>query len=363
MKHDISSWQATSIAILTAVALASCSTTPAPRPLPLHAAFLPLIVEEIPSDHQREEVPTVRLDLEAGPIAAQLVNGLQGRGFTLVTNLELPEGALRDRSGSAGNQLWQLQAAALGADVLVRAKVFYEPAIDSSINEKFWLNLPLFLIGGPFCYFIDDRSYEGRARIQAEFFDLTDIHEMLDEDARLLEFPILGEFSGADFDFFDRAGTSVSSYALSTLIPCGLLARNTTAVDSELESEVVNTIVNDLLSKISQLRVEFLNNDLATFHIIERQTIVQRTEAGNVRVAFPIKLSSNSSGLRNFILKVGETELMSGALNQSPDKSGLIWIRSEDLPVSQDEQHLRLRVVDAAGGRRSYTFKIRAVAP
>jgi len=345
-------------AVLVVLALVGCSSTPVPRPLPLHAVFLPLVVEETPGDLPAEEASPLQLELQSDAVAAELVRGLQGSAFCLVTNLEAADASAETISQRAQDQLWQQEAAAAGADVLVRAKVFYERQITDSINDKFWLNLPLFLLGGPFCFFINDRSYKGRARLQAEFFDLTDLHDALDEDARLLEFPIIGEFASVDFDFVDRAGKGAPRYLLGLLVPAGLLARSTDTVGVRVESAAVELIVSDLLSKIGELRPEFLQNDLATFHILEDETVVERRGDGRVRVAFPIELNRGSSGLRDFVLSAGDTELMNGNLDDAPDSEGRIWVRGDELAVPAELQYVRLRVVDAVGGRRSYTFPI-----
>ena len=343
---------------LAGLPLVGCASSPAPRPLPLHAVFLPLIVQESPSDDIPEEGETLRLNLEPGPIATEIARELQGQGFTRVTILPIPAGGAEGQESHARNLLWQQQAADLGGDVLVRAEVTYEPRVSTAINEKFWLNMPLFLLGGPFCYFIDDRSYEARAYIKAEFFDLTDIHDELNEDARLLEFPILGEFERVQFDFVDRAGSSTTSYAISLLVPAGLLASETENVDGLVESAAVEAIVEDLLGKIGRLRTEFLNNDLATFHIIESKLVVERATDGTVRFAVPVQLNADSRGLRDYSLKAGNVELASGTFDTAPDTQRRSWIRRDGLLVPEGEQFLRLRIVDAVGGRRSYTFHI-----
>ena len=68
-------------------------------------------------------------------------------------------------------------------------------------------NLPLFLLGGPACYFVDDVSYHGEARLSGQVFDLNAIraeHATL-EDGRAQLLHVESRFQEATLDFLDRA--------------------------------------------------------------------------------------------------------------------------------------------------------------
>ena len=331
-------------------------------PLPFHLGVLPLEIEasEV-EDELAEQEDALQLDLDAARLEAALQRELEGTAFTRVTVLQAPahpEGTNGGTNGSHAPDEASLQELAYeqGVDMILRAKLVYDPVVDGHINDKFWLNFPLFALGGPFCYFIDDRSYDCRARLVAEFHDTSRPRDELNDRSVILGLPIMAECEGVDLDFIDRAEASASSYALSFLIPAGLLAKENEAVDREVEDGVLQTLCWDLAGKVQNARPEFHQSDLARFHMDERVADVRRNGKGRVDADCPF-VDTSDRGLRRFGLSAGGALLEQGSPALEDD--GRFWIRLRGLDVPADVHHVQLFVEGAGGSARRYTLSIR----
>jgi len=333
-----------------------CTTAPTPdEPLSFHVAVMPLDIQA-----SSEVVPAggLTLDLDGERLATALSETLAGRGFVRVSLLEQSE----ERGGVPESRLhreryWQERAQQADADMIVRVRLDYDTAVDEHTNDKFCLNLPpFFLLGGPFCYFLDDRSYKASAGLQVDFFDLTDVHDALLDEYRVLELSICAEFEGTSLDFIDRAGSSVRWYLASLVVPAGLLARQTDAVQQRIETEAVEELTQELLSEVLAFRLDFHQNDLASFHLDESSLRVRRAPDGTMSLAIPF-VDTGGTGLRAYSLSAAGHELLRGDLSDAREIDGRIWIQGI-VVVPTEARFLRLRVEDATDGARSYTFRV-----
>jgi hypothetical protein len=351
-----------------AAACRSAQTVPEGPALPFHVALIPTevhdttVLTETPSQPVYAEPASgardddMRIELTTENVSKALRSEL-ARAFVRATLLELPEDPRRlaELSPAEFEQHWQQEARAVGADLLVRTRLLVDPAIGGERNEKFWLNLPLFLLGGPMCYFVGDRRYELSARLQAEFFDVSQGHASL-EDYALLTIPLYVEFPGVDLRFLDRAD-GAGDYALSLLVPAGLLARETTEIEQELEQRLPRELGRELAAKVVSERSQFEQNPaLGAFRLEASSARLEPGQAGTLRVRVPVQELPGANRLYRYELLSGETVLASRDF-PSAAADGRRFIEDE-LLLPEGTEYLNVRVVDAKANTRSYTLRV-----
>jgi hypothetical protein len=283
-----------------------------------------------------------------------------GHAFVRTTLLELPAdpAELAGKSSLEREQYWQEKAREAGADLLVRTRLLHNPTIDGRRNEKFWLNLPLFLLGGPMCYFVSDRSYQSSARLQAEVFDVSQGHESL-ADYALLTIPLYAESGELDLRFLDRA-EGAKDYAVSILVPAGLLARETEDVEAEVEELLPQYLGRELAAKVFAQRSELEQNLALGAFMLEAQAVqLEPGSEGRLRVRVPVQELAGPGGLHRYELCAGGSVLSSGdfASGSTAGGRGLI---DEELSLPAGTEYLTVRVTDAGANTRSYTLPVGA---
>jgi len=359
------------IPLLLVAALAACSSprrVPEASPLAFHVALIPTEIHDTsvstatPSEPVYAGAPSgpdddMRLELSTDAVSRALCDEL-GAAFVRATLLELPDdpAALAALGPVEVERYWQERAREAGADLLVRTRLLLDPSVDGGRNEKFWLNLPLFLLGGPMCYFVGDRSYALGARLQAEVFDVSEGHEVLDDYA-LLAIPLHVEFDEADLRFLDRA-SGAGVYALSLLVPSGLLARETASIEGELEERVPRELGRELAAQVLAERAQFEQNlTLGAFALESRSAKVERGPGGRVSVRVPVQELSRVGALHRYELCSGSTLLASSDFSAAPASAGRRVIEAE-LELPDGVEYLGVRVTDGGANVRSYTLRI-----
>ena len=356
------------ISWLLAGACASSQRAPEGAPLPFHVALIPTEVHDTsvltatPAEPVYAEPAAdapeddMRLDLSTASVSRSLREEL-ARAFVRTTLLELPadRASLDGMSAAEREQFWQERARAAGADLLVRTRLLIDPAIDGERNEKFWLNLPLFLLGGPMCYFVGDRSYRASARLQAEVFDASEGHATL-SDFELLTIPLYVEAGEQYLRFLDRAD-GAADYAISLLVPAGLLARSTSDIEAEMEERLPRALGRELAAKVFSERAQFEQNlALGAFQLEAQVASLEPLSAGRLRVRVPVRKLSGDVDLHRYELRAGETLLESRDFPAaSADGRRLI---EHELTLPAGAEYLNVRLMDARANTRSYTLRV-----
>lgn len=341
------------------------------EPLPFHVALIPTeihdtsVLSATSTEPRYEEPPPgapaddLRLELSSAAVSRALRAELE-QVFVRTTLLELPDDSAQlARLGPfEREQYWQARARAAGADLLLRPRLTFDPVVTGERNEKFWLNLPLFLLGGPMCYFVGDRSYGLTARLQAEIFDASEGHESL-ADYALLTIPLYAEFDSVDLRFLDRA-SGAGDYALSLLIPAGLLARETDAIEAELEERLPTELGRELAAKVFAERSQFEQNPaLGAFRLEAGAARLEPIADGCMRVRVPVQELGTASPLNRYEIRAGDRLLASRNFSSTASVDGRRFIEA-DLELPPGAQFLSVRVVDASSNVRSYTLPIKA---
>src|SRR5262249_29400321 len=153
---------------------------------------------------------------------------------------------------------------------VLECELSYAPTLQCHSNEKFWLNLPLFLLGGPACYFVDDVSYVGEAQLNGNLFDLSAIrgdHATL-EDGRAQVLHVESRFQETTLDFLHRADGNVGAFAASVVVPAGFLSRENQSAGHKIALEIAAELSRGLARAVRGGSHEILVADrLAGFHL------------------------------------------------------------------------------------------------
>ena len=354
---------------LAAAACRSSAPVPEGAPLPFHVALIPTEIHDttVPTATPSEPVYPQRsaqsanddMHLELG--SKELSRALErelARAFVRTTLLELPADPAELGAGPLEREhYWQERAHAVGADLLVRTRLLIDPNVVSERNEKFWLNVPLWLmLGGPLCWFVSDRSYGFTARLQAEVFDTSEGHESL-ADYTLLQIPLYAEFRGVDLTLIDRAD-DVGDYALSILVPAGLLAKETEDVEEELEDRLPVHLGRELARKVFAERTQFEQNlALGAFKLQAEAASLEPAPEGRVRVRVPVQELPGANKLHRYELASGATKLASRNFQSASGADGQRIIE-EEVALPPDAEYLNVRVVDGGLNTRSYTLRV-----
>jgi hypothetical protein len=251
-------------------------------PLPFHVAVIPFTADEVrdPGAPAGGEHRGFRLALDPDLVSKAVVAGLDGSCFSRATLIDYPKDVSREAfeslSASERDAYWVRACEAAGADLVLECELAYSPKLHSGHNEKFWMNLPLFLLGGPACYFVDDVSYQGDAHLYGSLFDLNAIradHATL-EDGRAQILRLESRFQDTSLDFMDRAGGNVGLFAASILVPAGLLSHESGSAERKVSAAVSADLARGLARSVRDGAHEILVADrLAGFHLDPRSSV------------------------------------------------------------------------------------------
>jgi len=251
--------------IAVAMLAAGCAAN-APRseaPLPFHVAVVPI---GVPSSVETDAEGVV-LALDSERITCDIVDELDGRVFSRASAIDLPSsvGAEEFNAWSGPERdAWTLEAArTLEADLLLEWEVDAHSPVEHESNEKFWLNLPLFLLGGPACWFVDDQTYHVDARLSGILSDLGPVNAgrttLQRGGSRLSD--LEARVDDATLDFLDRVGGNPGQLVLSVLVPPGFLGREGARAEEALSEKVSGLLATELRNRVSDDRNRILRGE------------------------------------------------------------------------------------------------------
>lgn len=253
-----------SLAACAVLFAAACATTQQQRErLPFHVAVAPVeVVTDLSLAAKAGEPTELQIGLDRDRVIERLEQAV-ATTFAKVTVLPRPTG---DEPAGARATGWITAAQEAGADLLLVAELRYHPAVQSELNDRFWLNLPLFAIGGPFCWFVADRTYYCQSRLDGELFDVTAAgasrRRTLDPSSRVVRLPARG--AEASLNFLQRAD-GVGSYLLSVVCPAGLLATESAAIPGALDEAIVDQLCAQMATDMTDRETEIREADLVDF--------------------------------------------------------------------------------------------------
>jgi len=241
---------------LLLVGLCACATTPPPpAPLPLHVALIPVRVSAVEPPPLIDAEPAVLApQLDAVRVSEALVAALRATCFARVSLLDAPPAPAERWSDESRDAWWVQRAQDRGADLVLACELRHADRVHHRRNARFWGNLSLFRLGGPACYFVNDRSYEVNAELEAELHDVARLtvrtEELGGDAARVLRATCA--YREADLDFLDRAGGRAPPFLASLIVPAGLLASESEATVEHLEERMVAELAGRLATTLRE---------------------------------------------------------------------------------------------------------------
>lgn len=252
MNHSIRRRYTSSRTLLLTALLAGCASQSRNiERLPFHVAIAPPVVridEQMASQQPDGDAIELSLAIDANKVAEQLAQSMSAT-FMQVSTLA----ADADADASKSIRDWAKKAQEVGADMLLFPKITYSPTVHSSLNDRFWLNLPLFAIGGPLNWFVADRSYYCDTELAGQLFDISVatadgmLQEALDDNARVID--ITSPAIEASLNFLDRADGTMP-FMLSLVVPAGLIASESSGASGALDNIVVAQVSKDMASSM-----------------------------------------------------------------------------------------------------------------
>jgi len=366
--------------LLMAVLASSCaSEVRRDEPLlPFNIAVAPVhcgvLSEPVDPSAPAPEKDDMQLAIDPADLASRMKGMLEMQCFARVTLLEPPADESPDefahKSAEQRDAYWTEAAKRASADLLLESELRAAPQMHNGTNEKFWLNLPLFFAGGPFCYFISDNAYNGDARLDAWVYDLRSASAAREsaQDAHPELAHVQARFTNTDLNFLARAGGNVALYALSFVVPAGFLSRKSDRVEQRVAEEASEDLAQGLVRELHSEAEHVLRGDsVSSFHVAAESQVTWR----DAELEFTGEV----------ILRVGEIERMDRWKLEASGCSSSGEFR-ESLPSEQSldaqDRYLRYplairmrceradtaRLTVVGGGRnaisRTFTFRVRA---
>lgn len=388
------------------VVLGCRSPEAAEPPLPFHVALIPVTVDR-PFDRDLaerdveseagDEPPVLNLFYRSDDVTTRVEAALRERSFTQLTTMGYP--AASSGSGDSGtgdsgtgdidsakdragffrrstrdrDRHWIRVATEQGADLVVEVSLAYQFEVEPWINNKFWLNLPLFGLGGPFCYFVADRSYDVNLILNATLYDLNLISrgaaELGTPSAMVLTTEVRTE--SVDLNFIDRAGGHLGLYAASVLVPAGLLAIRSDSVAEQVRERALQSAIDGLVERVFERRREVVEAaSLVDFRLSANHLRIVRSEAGwEVSGAVLLPRERGRDGLSRIELRIDDGDRILAKFDGEIDEvviggptsnRSVAVVFSASIASEADARYLRLRIVDSTlnENARSFTFAL-----
>lgn len=342
----------------------SCAGTPEPEPepLPFHVALIPLSSSTVRESPQIAEHPdATEMDLRPDPldVSHALADALRSTCFTDVTVLEpppTPGGVPRPTDDD-----WIRLAREARADLVYEFSLRHEETIREDKNGLFWLNVPLFLVGGPGCYFLDDHTYRVEAELTGSLYDLYAIDgdeiRLGDPSARVALTNV--RFEEVDLDFIDRAD-GTGEFGVSLICPSGFLAEDDEGVEAVVNEAVVADLARQVVASLQSRRADILRPEYLVPFVVDPDSVaIELLGDDSFRLEAPVELRSDAAVLRmhSYRLEVGD-EVREGVFPDVP--TGEPYRVVEAFAAPPEVELVRLELCAGARDRfvRAYTFRL-----
>jgi len=300
--------------IVCALSWSACAaTTPKAPRQPFHVAIIPVSGSTALEDLKGAEDSDVKLTLDTDRLSNSIRDALDGTCFTRATLLTPPADVSPADfdcwDAERRDAHWLAQAQAIDADLVLECDLAFAGKVVGESNEKFWLNLPLFLLGGPGCYFVGDRTYRGDARLRASLYELHALNDARatfgDGRSRLAQ--VESRFRDAAFDFLDRANGNVAQYAISIVVPAGLLATSGEGVERNLSTHVADHLASGLAREIALQGREIAGADRVAPIRIDPHVRAHTSSDGIVVTGAVVLSCGDLDRMEDFVLTCGST--------------------------------------------------------
>lgn len=355
-------WNSDALLVGLAVLLGGCHS-PTPRSsfqMPFHVAVAPVVIETTDS----AEPGSFSISLDSAFVSTELGAALNRDCFARVTLLDLPRGTTLREFASMSRErqllLCQDQAKAEGASLVLLSSIKTSRRVSHGLNETFWLNLPLFFLGGPLCWFVNDRSYLSPASLNAMLYDMGPLSA---GDPPALLTSISAESAPeVRLDLLRRSGNNIGYHLLSILVPAGLVAKHTGFVKANVRNLVVDQVIDDLSQRLNQSEQEvFVARRMLSFH--PEAVRITRSSSNTLQFEADVMLfrEGGVDRLSRFSLLVEGNLKRAADFPEGVDVDGRTSYRiSEEIHIPANADFIELRIMDAstASKQRAYTYSL-----
>jgi hypothetical protein len=218
--------------------------------LPKHVAIAPCRLAADPLAPLLDEAPLL-LRMSGAGVQDALQARIDGRSYARATRL-VPEDPVEFRVLQEEGQFNLLidQAREDHADLLLTSELRYQPVVTSDWNGLLAPNLALFLIGGPFCWLLEDTTYSVDVTMTAKLYDLRRVPVNQRATRPWEAAQVTASFETTDLGFLDRA--EWYHYLLSLLWPPSFMALETEAARRGLADEIAEEIADQVAMKLRE---------------------------------------------------------------------------------------------------------------
>lgn len=357
------------------LALAACKTA-APLdqrpPLPFHVALAPVASADVRTDlragsggdaTEMRIAPDERLQ---SALTRAIAAALRERAFAQVTILP-PATTDPDPAAVAKRDAELVRGAREhGADLLLCVDLAVQPILREEKNGVFWVNFPLFLIGGPFGWWIPDHTYTADAQVTGWFYDPRALGGGADEAALRASRELASASRRAermDLRFTERADDA-GDYLLSMVWPCGFLAVESDELEAELAARVVDQLAKGLARSVLEQSAELERGDAPFALDLTRSGIASDGNGSHVlRGVVRLRPTREIETLGSWRVRVGDEPARSRSFAARPAAEGGELLFAIEEPLGRLDGAASVRLEIEAGERapevRSYTFRIR----
>lgn len=358
--------------VVLAAGCRSSAGAPEPEPLPFHVALVPLRSSLVVEGREPGADATgMRLEPDPARLTEAVREALASRTFVRVSLLEgvdPPAGATDQRDR---DRLRLARARELNADLVLELELAVAPTVRHGASGNAWLDIPFFLLGGPFVWFVNDRTYRADVELRGAFYDrwaLESEQRLLgDRFARVLDSS--ASFEGLDLNFFERT-RKANLYLLSILVPSYFLARESDTLAQNLAAEVVDRLGSSFAAGVLRRGDELVRADLtAGFHLVPAETHLEPRPGGGFRLSATIlQRADDLDELARWRVLDGRRTLDAGEFGDpAPQPRGERWRawrleRELQQPVGAETLSLELEAGTRTPVTRSYTLRVPAAA-
>jgi len=248
-----------------------------------------------PANEQLDDTDMV-LALDGRAYSEAVARALDGRLFASAFLLEAPVPAA---DGTQTSVDWAALADSQGADALLSLKLASAPTIMEASNSGYYLNFLFFLIGGPFCWWVSDHTYDVEAKLSAELYDLPRLKQGTTQLGS--ESSLLARISDAsapsasmDLNFVDRAAGDVGQYLISMVWPSPLLMRDNDDVRDSIESRTVEALAGRLAADMQADRDVIVQAPFLAPFYLEADTARVTTDDAGVHLRAEVLVLADS---------------------------------------------------------------------
>jgi hypothetical protein len=354
----------------TLLALAGCASTPVedkPIALPFGVAILPMAVDEIkraPRSYPDARPLEIKLALDSQEVTSELSSELARASFVRVRPVST------EFATDTPVSVLVRQAQELEADLLLQCFLLYTPTVHGKGSEMFWWNILIQSLGGPFSWWVRDRTFLAPAELEVRVFDVRTVAREGILDRRFAIHTSRVKFEDISLALWDRTGY-VPNYMASVVFPVGLMAKDNEVIQGRLEEEISRALSAAVARDIQEKKdLLLLAETVAPFYVDVDSVRVNRGGDGQVQVRGDVILKEGirAESLRRFALRAGndvprEIPFLTAnrALDEDLGSFGDRYYRyriNESLPAPEGSDIVHLTVWDDHDTQRSFTFRV-----